>query len=458
MTAAKYCIRRGSTFYFRCRIPCDLIAVFGRREILRSLRTIDPIQANDLAKTISAQADKTFTTIRHQLLLGVDTEIIRTTARSFEDKHLPCHRAKRSLSRHVAHSLLLEGHNSEGGTLLSDASKTYVQDRQSGWEPKTKMMQEAALRLFLEIVGDKPVAQVTREEGRRFRDTVAKLPPNMSKRFRGMSIKQVLALAPDPMSVKNTNKILSVSSAFFNWAVEEKLLHENPIRGLKLKANHRADQEREAFSEEDLKRLFAQSPLYSGCLSERHRDQKGAMVIKDAKYWLPLIGLYSGMRLEEIAQLRVADLRQEQGVWVFDVNAEGSNKLKTQQSERLVPVHSKLIEKGLIDCRNAVKGERLWPDLKQGNDGFYSSPFSKWFGRYKKKIGITNPKVTFHSLRHTFINALKQRGVEESKIKELVGHKETSITMGRYGKRYEPDCLAETIEPIGFEGIRRRLD
>ena len=129
------------------------------------------------------------------------------------------------------------------------------------------------------------------------------------------------------------------------------------------------------------------------------------------------------------------------------------NRLKTASSARLVPIHPHLIKIGLLqhfaDIQRAGH-ERLFPDLRMCNDGLYSSAFSKWFGIYKRKIGITNRRVTFHSFRHTVINHLKQTGVEESRIKELVGHKDNSITMSRYGKRYEPQVMFQTIEVLDF--------
>jgi integrase len=231
--------------------------------------------------------------------------------------------------------------------------------------------------------------------------------------------------------------------------MREGLVAANPIKGLAIPLKTRADAERDAFSPDELHLLFEKSPLYAGCRSERNRHTPGPRVIQDSKFWLPLIGLYSGMRLEEIARLRVCDLRQEQGVWVFDVNGQGDKKLKTPHSRRLVPVHPDLVWRGLLQYHEKLRRvgiEKLWPDLTPGADGFYSSPFSKWFGRYKKKIGIANPKLTFHSLRHTVIDRLKQRDVPEQKIRELVGHKSDSITMSRYGKPFSPAALLEVVK------------
>ena len=52
---------------------------------------------------------------------------------------------------------------------------------------------------------------------------------------------------------------------------------------------------------------------------------------RDGKFWLPLIALYSGMRMGEIVQLLASDLKQEGDIWYFDVSrGEGNEKtLKT---------------------------------------------------------------------------------------------------------------------------------
>ncbi len=130
------------------------------------------------------------------------------------------------------------------------------------------------------------------------------------------------------------------------------------------------------------------------------------------------------MRVEEIAQLHMSDFRQVDDVWVFDVNGGPEKRLKSHSSKRLVPIHSMLISIGLLDYAKQVRSQghqRLWPDLHRSTYDSYSMAFVKWFSRYKRLIGIPNPKVTFHSLRHTVIDHLKQADVSETKIKELVG-------------------------------------
>jgi integrase len=175
--------------------------------------------------------------------------------------------------------------------------------------------------------------------------------------------------------------------------------------------------------------------------------------VKDAhgrsyQFWLPILALYTGCRLEELAQLYLDDIQQADGVWVIDINNQGDKKIKTPSSLRRIPVHP-FLQSGvnLIGYAEALKRkgeERLFPELRRRRDGDGMTA-SKWFARYKTRCGIVEngAKKDFHSFRHTFVNTLKQALVEETMIAELVGHAVDSMTMGRYGKRYTPKILLE---------------
>jgi integrase len=413
----------------RVTVPADLVVLIGRREIHRSLRVTDPRIARSVSRTALRRAEETFATLRQQRLAGASQETLVSTARAFYAEQLPSTRSS---------VVLRVAYGSSGGNCapqsLSEAIEAFAADRSSRWEPKTRLMHGASLALFVQVVGNKPVAVVTRQDCRSFRDTLAQLPPNLTKRFKGMSLAEVLARKPAPMSPKNANRILSAVTALFGWCEREGLISDSPARGLMLQINRRPDTERNVFTADQLQLVFARLTPSMG-----------------TRFWLPAIAVYSGMRLEEIAQLRPVDVREVGGILCFDINADGGKRLKTASSARLVPVHPRLIEIGLAEmiagCSSAAT---LWPDLSRGADGFYSSPFSKWFGRFKRAAGIVDARVTFHSFRHTFVNALKQAGVEELVIRELVGHANTSITTGRYGKRLEPARLAEAVQLLSF--------
>jgi hypothetical protein len=58
----------------------------------------------------------------------------------------------------------------------------------------------------------------------------------------------------------------------------------------------------------DLVRLF-KTPVWTGCKSAHRRSVAGPEIIRDEKFWLPLIAVFSGARQEEICQLHVTDVR-----------------------------------------------------------------------------------------------------------------------------------------------------
>jgi integrase len=159
------------------------------------------------------------------------------------------------------------------------------------------------------------------------------------------------------------------------------------------------------------------------------------------------------MRLNEICQLYCADVRQEEEVWVFDVNDEEDKRLKNSSSRRRVPVHSVLIKLGFLEYLEEVSNNqtrRLWPHLKHYRDG-YAGHFSRWFQGFNMRYVTKNPKRVFHSFRHCVGDALKQSGVEESIRAELLGHAHRSITTGRYGKEYGTRLLLQALEQLSYD-------
>ena len=66
-------------------------------------------------------------------------------------------------------------------------------------------------------------------------------------------------------------------------------------------------------------------------------------------------------------------------------------------------------------------------------------------------------RKTFHSLRHTVIDHLKQKGIEVSLINDLVGHHSGNIDLDRYGKGYNPDILFnKCVKKINYQTSHNR--
>lgn len=328
---------------------------------------------------------------------------------------------------------------------FSEVQDRYLVEVKKGgnWTEKTKEENLKIFELFVQIEGDLPVDKITRKLMSSYKDKLMRVPPNLNKlpEFKGMTIEEVIASNPEKtLAVNSINKYIRRMSGLFNYAVKNGYMLMNPAEGMQIKRSRRPDEERAPYTIEDLKKIFHSKEYVEG----KHRHVYC--------HWTPLIALYTGCRLEEICQLYLEDIRQENGVWVFDINNNHEKKVKTLSSIRLVPIHPHLIDRGLLEYVESlkVKGEkRLFPELRQRRDG-YGQTVSKWFQRYKKTCGIDDGK-TFHSFRHTFITHLKHKQVDPFMIHELDGHAIDSETMGRYGKRFTPEILLrEAIEKIDY--------
>lgn len=320
------------------------------------------------------------------------------------------------------------------------------QNAEDCWTPKTDAENRAILAQWLNIVGDQPIAGYGYERHRAYKATIQRLPPNINKspRYRGKSIDEVLAMGDKPAAPNTINKSLTRVSALFRWAVEYGYTTLNPAGGMTIKNPKRANEERQAFTDDDLIKLF-------------HRDDyRRERIPRPYMYWAPLIALFTGARQNEIAQLHLADFYETDGISMISINDQGEGKrLKTKAGKRAIPVHAELVRLGLlryVDELRAVNEVRLFPELKLQRDG-YGQTVSKWFQRYRRQCGIRDDGKVFHSFRHTAIDRLKQADVPKEKIAALVGHEDDSVTFGRYGKDFSPAIMREVVAMLDFSHI-----
>lgn len=353
-----------------------------------------------------------------------------------------------------------EEHSQETGPLTFDrTAERYLGQKKAAWAPKTLQAVEYALQLASELFGpNRPITAYGTEDKKRLRDVLASLPPNYRKlaAFEGMSANEVAAanLVGARLSPRSQQKTLEFVASFFQWALNEGYIEKIPGPGIKPIAAAKAPpgHARLPYSSAELGLIFA-SPVYSGCKSRHRRSEPGKMLLRDGYYWVPLIALYSGMRLGEIVQLRTEDIKEVDGIWVFDISMEeGDQKqIKTAASYRLVPVHSKLIEIGLLShAQKSKAGARLFDDIKPGADGYMSHNFSKWWGRYARQVGFARKKTAFHSFRHNFKDAAVSASVPELCAKVLMGHADNSVHAG-YGSGLPVKRLKLEIDKIAYD-------
>jgi integrase len=332
---------------------------------------------------------------------------------------------------------------------ISAAADRFVKYRRAigGWTAQAAMQSRATFRLFTEHCGDRPARDYSRRDLASFYNVLRELPAlyAKSRRFAKLAPAAIVELTNNDtierLSMTTIKRHFSALSQLFEYFRSRgEYEPNNPAHGFSFQKSRksRANAGRMMWEGDKLRDLFA-SPVWTGCASESRRSTPGWLILKDEKYWLPLLALYHGNRLEEFAQLRRGDIGVEDGIWFFDINDEGDKQLKNSQSIRRVPMHPKLIELGFLNHLNGKSAPAdvpVFPLLKPGGPdkkfGFY---FTKWWTRYRRDIGLYEKGLDYHSFRHGVTTKLFAANVPEVVIDALTGHEGGGTSRRVYLKR-----------------------
>lgn len=311
---------------------------------------------------------------------------------------------------------------------LSDIAKTVIQLNPK-LASKTKGEKTTIARDFDRFTRDKPVREISRGDCQSFvnflRDEEQLKPSTISKK-------------------------IGFLKGLFDYAVDEEWISKNPALRLKLPSPG-TEKERVPYSLADLKVIFS-SPIFVSGL--RQRGGRG-----EAQVWIPIIALFTGARLEEIAQLNVADIYIDDydNVWVVRfTNLEEGQSLKTVASRRRIPLHPDLLELGLleyVESQRVAKHVRLFNLLTPDKHGAFSASFGKWYGRYVRALGIIDTRKVFHSYRHLFKSTLRRGQADDKASRALMGHA-LSDTSDKYGdESYPLPPMQTALKKLRFPGL-----
>ena len=348
------------------------------------------------------------------------------------------------------------------GGLLSSNIKTFIDRKKvEGKSIKEIGSDNKILEEFVEIVGDFDFSRVTKKEVSYYIDVQTKLPPNRKKsqKYRDLTIKQVMELnlsQKETQTPQNINKRLSKLSVFGNWGVRQGLLLTNPFSGMKFLVKKQPNR-RQPFTTDDLKKILKPETYLNWTINFEHPYKIHKVNNKLPYYWVFLLGIFSGMRTNEMCQLRLSDLNKVDKIWFMFVEDSENTKVKTESSIRKIPLHPQLIELGFIDyvgnLRKKKKTRVFW-ELREDRDGFASKVSRHYNEKFLPAIGVWEKhKKVLYCTRHTFINKLYSEKVDENVIKTLVGH-EKEFTMKHYGgDPFTPEVLLEEISKVNYSKI-----
>lgn len=328
--------------------------------------------------------------------------------------------------------------------------------------PRTRRKQQATLDFLERHFGSQTaIANISRQDAIEFRDLLSEAPANATKLFGGLPLRELVqarkAKKCGTMKHATQTNYLWMAERLLQWAVNEEHISKNPARGLEPKAEKVApEDQRDPYSIEELNRIF-RAPIFTGCMDDRWRfSRRGPHVFKRSRYWLPLLGLFTGMRAEEILQLTPDHIAvSKKGTTFFNLSRDMD--LKTPGSRREVPMHPFLTEAGFqtfVAEKRAAGSILLFDDLPADEDGRRSSTWSKRYATFAKSVGVKADRNCFHSYRHTFKAAADAAAIPEEMKDRLQGWSGVHKSTGRrYGPGLAADLLAPWMEKIAFENL-----
>lgn len=498
-----YLAKRGSTYYFRRPIPLELRPAFdGKAEFMVSLRTKDRQQAKRLIPAHTEATESELDAARVRLARAMPRPSERPAeapvagallerakaAEALLAQQEADRLARREARQHLKElwrrrlqlstaeldpeeaalkDLIDEGRGDlvairegleryEGNIVRSEQQRrqpaqqgdavwldTTVVDRWAAERqvrPKSKDAHRAVARWFYERVGHVAVKEITRKDVIAFKD----------------------ALLEEGQSPQNINTKLSRLRTLLGYAMQNDLAASNAAHGINIVGSAAAPRRRLPFELADLQAIF-DSPVFA----------QGARPIKgkgEAAYWLPLLALFTGARMEELGQLRPSDVQRltyhdadgaEHASWFLRITTlsdegEAENQLKNEESERLVPVHAELKRLGFIEYVEGAKKAghaRVFPKLKPGAYDRLTAKWGEWFGPYlRKECGISDRRKVFHSFRHTFKDIARHCGMGEGVQRQIMGHSGDDVA-DDYGKGHSLYRLVEGMAVYRIAGL-----
>jgi integrase len=312
------------------------------------------------------------------------------------------------------------------GETITQASEAWLGElKRTGVRPMTLDGHRLRVRAFVEHCGDIPLGSINRKMAADFLSAIA---AGRSNRTVNNYCQTMLALFKD---ARNRGRATG----------------ENPFEDQRRKV---AAEKREAFTGEELQKIFAALPAETS--PKRHTPES-------ALPWAVRIAAFTGMRLEEIAQLTVADIQTRGAnggtVVIFDIhNGDGDHHLKNNSSARAIPVHSELVRAGLLKYIRALpKNGLLFPGLRRraSKGDKIGARLGELFRKLLIALGMKRDGLCFHSLRHSVAQRLEAAAVSQTDAARVLGHAIEGESYGTYSSGPGLKRLAATVEEIRYE-------
>ncbi len=330
---------------------------------------------------------------------------------------------------------------------------------------KTRVNYAVAIRILDETFGlDSYIHKITRSDVKEIQAMMMVMPANLGKIAKGVSLKEGVELGKKhnwrTIEVGTANANIDKINAILNHAEREEYLFKNPAKQLRIKDKIAKKHKKHPFSSDQLNKIFY-APIYTGCKDDHYGYNKvGTEKPRNSRFWMPLVALWTGMRLGEIIQLGYEDIVFKQGVPLIHIYAsedgDDVKRVKTENGIRYVPIHQELQKIGFLDYVELMrkkKSSRLFPDVSiPKNDPNISHNESSKFSRFLIAIDAKTKKTSFHSFRHSFRDALREAKTPLEVARQLGGWADDT-TDGIYGHGHDEKTLYDDLCVIKYDGL-----
>jgi integrase len=352
-----------------------------------------------------------------------------------------------------------------GGGSLREAFEGWNKARERPEDTVTEYRR--AVEMFIQLHGNLSVAEIKRRHGLAFREEIKLVPSRRSGKLRKATLPELSAWGREhpevsKVSAGTINKQLCAVQAVGLWAYDNGLIPEDsawsdPFQRLRVEEDQSA---RDSFVTSELQVVF-DDPLFTS-----HEWPVGARGA--AGVWLPLLSLFTGARQSELAGLKASNITEDEATGtplMFIVSDKKTGRrLKTKPSERVIPIHSQLIELEFLKFVAERRGENpdawLFPLVSPATGRAGIKAWSKWWGKYlRKRVGVTDTNKVFHSFRHGVQDALRRTTPDEELRDAIQGRSSQKKSVGRgYAAkemlaRWGVETLQEAVSKISYPGL-----
>ncbi len=432
-------------YRFRLTVPADLQPVYGKQAIIQSLATRDPSTAKTLAYVLSAKFWAEFQT-RRKMKVPSLAEVIEAakTGRHYELSLPNGTRINVKDQEDHARALEMIGVMEKAGAFKQAPQPVAVSNVQTVAAP---LPLSGAIKKYLLSIKDTTIPKTLG------------IKTKALEEFRTWKKQDCLVHSIDRSDLADYCQYLQNSGIarptivnkfsyiklFFRFCQNKSHYPsgdnpaENQISYSRKEKRKRAKKGAEPFTISELMAIFEPQPYLK--------------LKQPSEYWAPLIGLFTGARVNEICQLRLEDFYKDDDLHCIHITDAGPQQsLKNEASRRNIPIHQTLIDLGLLDYVAEMKAQgydRLFPNLTQGKNSFGDAQ-SKAFARLLKrqKVKPLQGRKGSHSFRKTFIQKCQDEKIPPDYRCQFVGHELKDEHFTKYSRNYSQKELVDVVLPV----------